>query len=466
MKQNIKNIALALAMTTATVAGGSAAAQGDPEWRLLWTTSDLPNPEGVTYDRERNVLFFSNQYLQGDPGAASIGQMTLNGAVIEQDWVSGLNEPKGIAINGNKLFVSDVTELVEIDIAAGEIVNRYPGPDAKFLNDVVIDDDGNVYVSDMFISAIYKLDTDGNFGVWLQDPVLENPNGILIDDGSLILASWGGFSDGNPMAAPDGGLVQVSLADKSITKLSAETFGNLDGLQKLGDDGYLVSDWIAGGVLSWSPETGALGLIDTPQSSGDIAYVADQEVIYVPMALQGEVRAYGRVNPDRDLGVRRDGSYYTRLEWTNATLDTPLYWAGNLNDDDTARNGGSWGAPTTGPAEAILSFFGEPQTVKRIKLFHNVGATISPLDELAKSINIYVSNDSDLQRIGDKDADLSQQNWQKVIGAELEQREGWFEFVLDEPVEARYVRLELVENFGTPPDRPFTETNEIKLYAK
>ena len=36
------------------------------------------------------------------------------------------------------------------------------------------------------------------------------------------------------------------------------------------------------------------------------------------------------------------------------------------------------------------------------------------------------------------------------------------EIVLDEPVEARFVRMDLLENFGTP--IPWTETSEIKIY--
>jgi len=45
----------------------------------------------------------------------------LNGSIIELNWIAGLNAPKGMAIYDNssgssKLYVSDITDLVEIDI--------------------------------------------------------------------------------------------------------------------------------------------------------------------------------------------------------------------------------------------------------------------------------------------------------------------------------------------------------------
>ena len=68
---------------------------------------------------------------------------------------------KGLAISndGNKLYVSDITDLVEIDIASGKIIKRFNGPGSSFLNDVVADNLGNIYVSDTGTNTIYKLDT-------------------------------------------------------------------------------------------------------------------------------------------------------------------------------------------------------------------------------------------------------------------------------------------------------------------
>ena len=43
------------------------------------------------------------------------------------------------------------------------------------------------------------------------------------------------------------------------------------------------------------------------------------------------------------LGVRTDGSYYTRIEWASHTETDPMLWVLNVIDDDVERNGGTWG---------------------------------------------------------------------------------------------------------------------------
>ena len=134
----------------------------------LWETpNDLKNPESVAYAPEQNVLFVSNvngKPTQKDQNGFISKVSPANGSIIELNWVTGLNAPKGIAISNNKstLYVSDITDLVEINIDNGKIMKRFNAPGSAFLNDVVSDNQGNIYVSDTGTNTIYKLDT--NFG--------------------------------------------------------------------------------------------------------------------------------------------------------------------------------------------------------------------------------------------------------------------------------------------------------------
>jgi hypothetical protein len=65
----------------------------------------------------------------------------------ELDWIKGLNALKGMAIYNNnissKLYVSDITDLIEIDIEGRKITNHFNAPGSAFLNDVALDDQGN-----------------------------------------------------------------------------------------------------------------------------------------------------------------------------------------------------------------------------------------------------------------------------------------------------------------------------------
>ena len=164
------------------------------------------------------------------------------------------------------------------------------------------------------------------------------------------------------------------------------------------------------------------------------------------------------------IGVRRDGSYYTRIEWASHTESDPTFWVVNLIRDDTERCGGTWGANTMGPASVVLSFFGETQTVSRVRIFRNVGLDISILEELAKTIDIYFSDTDEPRRLRRKEDKIDSVPWQFIMRVAMEKAEGWQEILLPQAVKAKYLRFDLVENHGTPPDIPWTETSEIKLY--
>src|SRR5919199_3412421 len=182
---------------------------GQTKVNKLWETpSSLKNPESVAYAPKQNVLFVSN--VNGKPDQKDqngfISKVSpSNGSIIELNWVTGLNAPKGIAISndGSKLYVSDITDLVEIDIASGNIIKRFNAPGSAFLNDVVSDNQGNIYVSDTGTNTIYKLDTNtkdnngtSSLQVWLQNPQLNGPNGLHVDNNKnrLIVASLGDLS--------------------------------------------------------------------------------------------------------------------------------------------------------------------------------------------------------------------------------------------------------------------------------
>lgn len=166
------------------------------------------------------------------------------------------------------------------------------------------------------------------------------------------------------------------------------------------------------------------------------------------------------------VGVRRDGSYYTRIEWASHTESDPCFWVCNVIWDDTERSGGTWGAHTMGPADVVLGFFGETQEVGKIRFFTNVGLPISILEELARQINVYVSATDEPRKLRTKDDKIDGVAWTKVAEFFPEKKEAWQELVLDKPVKAKFVRFELVENFGTPPEIDWTEVSEIKIYPK
>ena len=248
------------------------------------TTQDLKVPESVLYDAERDILFISN--INGSPleknGKGFISRITLTGEIENLEWVTGLNAPKGSGIWQNKLYVTDIDELVEIDIEAGLIVNKYPAENAVFLNDITVDDSGNVYVSDMSAenSIIYKF-FDGKLEIWLQDEQISQPNGLFAEKGKLFVGTGDGF------------LKSIDLTDKSITILAETGFG-IDGVQGDGKGNFLVSDWQGKtAFVSFSGEvTELLNTANSNINSADIEFIPEKKLLLIPTFFDNRVIAY------------------------------------------------------------------------------------------------------------------------------------------------------------------------------
>ena len=117
--------------------------------------------------------------------------MSTDGNIIEK-WIDKLNAPKGLTISKDKLYIADVDELIEVDIATAKITNKYKGYGSVCMNDVTHDKYGNVYVGDTYNDTIYRLNQFGQLPTWFYSPGLA-PNGIHIDneEGNLIVGSWG-----------------------------------------------------------------------------------------------------------------------------------------------------------------------------------------------------------------------------------------------------------------------------------
>lgn len=261
--------------------------------KLLWETKGLAQPESVVVDPATGAVYVSNivgAVMQKD-GNGFIAKLSGDGKILTKQWVKGLDAPTGLALHDRTLYVADVDQLVEINAASGEILKRYPAKGAVFLNDVAVDADGVVYVSDTPTNTIWRL-KDGSFEPWLANDKLNGPNGLLVQGDSLIVASLGRIpSVGQKQELA--GLSVVSLKDQSVTPLgNGKPIGNLDGLQLLQPGVYLVTDWAAGALYRVDAKGNAEQLIDLNQGSADLAYLPDKKTVLVPMMLDNSLVAY------------------------------------------------------------------------------------------------------------------------------------------------------------------------------
>ncbi len=263
------------------------------EFSKLWEANTLEAPESVILNSETNEFYVSN--VSGQPAEKNemgfISVLDSQGGIKNKKWITGLNAPKGMAIYQNQLFIADIDRVVVVDIKTGQIIRIYDAEGATFLNDVETDLNGNVYITDTFGgNAIYQI-KDGTIDLWLKDDRLNYPNGLSIRDDKLFVSTWGVVTNPETFETEvPGMLLAVDLEEKSISMVTSP-FGNLDGLQEL-DGTFLVSDWIAGRILSVDSNGSTKELIDLNAGSADILYLQEQEILLVPQMLDGSLTAY------------------------------------------------------------------------------------------------------------------------------------------------------------------------------
>jgi sugar lactone lactonase YvrE len=268
-----------------------AAAAAAP--RLLWEAKGLAQPESVVQDPATGAIYVSNiaGAIMQKNGNGFIAKLRPDGTVITREWVKGLNAPTGLALHDRTLYVADVDELVEINVASGEIAKRHEAKGAIFLNDVAVGDDGTVYASDTPMNTIWRL-KDGNFEPWLANDALNGPNGLLVQGGKLIVAAFGKLP-GEGQKQELGGLFAVDVEDQSLSKLAnGELIGNLDGLQALQPGIYLVTDWAAGGLYRVDAKGKAERLLKLGKASADFIYFPDKKTALIPIMLNNSLVAY------------------------------------------------------------------------------------------------------------------------------------------------------------------------------
>jgi outer membrane protein assembly factor BamB len=255
-----------------------------------WTIGNLDQPESAIASIDGKFIYISN--INGQPtelnGKGYISRASIDGDMLDQHWVKGLDAPKGLAISGQSLYVADMKNLVEINIKTGKIVNVYKAPNAKMLNDVTVTEDGNVYVSDLLEGTIHRL-SQSKFEPWFKSTALPHPNGLYSHQGELLVASWGKGMNSDFSTATPGDLYRLDLNIQNLTPVATGYhLGNLDGVVAVKDAIY-VSDWITGELFQLKGKERKRVLTLKP-GLADIG--ATQDMLLAPMMMDNELSAW------------------------------------------------------------------------------------------------------------------------------------------------------------------------------
>jgi len=273
----------------ALIAVLSLSPQIQSSWKI---ESDLSTPESCYYDEGSQHLFVSN--IVGQPtdkdGQGYISLYTADGKLKKLKWLDELDAPKGMRADAHTLWVSNITELISIDIKTAKIISRIQIPDSKFLNDIAIDKNSNVYVSDTTGSKIYKI-TNGKISILIEGVEADGPNGLLVQGEDLVVAAWG-MPEADWSTKTPGHLYKINLQTKSKTNITSVPLGNLDGLEIDSKGNFIVSDWVAGKVYRVSPNGKSELILEGINNSADIGYIPTAATLIVPSMGDSKVFAY------------------------------------------------------------------------------------------------------------------------------------------------------------------------------
>ena len=253
------------------------------QYELLekWESDSLLKvPESVLFDKANQILYVSN--IDGtDPwkadGKGSIAKVGLDGKIIAAEWVSGLNAPKGMGIYNGKLYAADLGYIAVIDIASGKIEKNIPIQGATGLNDISIDPNGVIYVTEYLAKKLYKI---ANEKAELIAENLTQPNGVLFHNNELFLL------DGT-------GMFKVNT-DKSLAKITDGMEGGVDGIENIEGNSFIVSCW-EGALWQVNADGTKHLLMDTrkeKRSTADIGFDPATKTVYVPTFFRNTVVAY------------------------------------------------------------------------------------------------------------------------------------------------------------------------------
>lgn len=287
----MKNLISVFVIATTLISVGCAneaqeteVAQDTPKQKI----SGLKTPESVVQGKDGRIFISEiNEWDKAD-GQITVIDTSGNASV----FTKGLDDPKGLAIIGENLFVADKNKIIKITpdgktsvFVATEAFAVTP----QFFNDLEADPQGNLYVSDSGDimgtgkgGIIYKIDANGQVKLLIdgkQDERVMAPNGLLADDTGDVLI-YVDFTSGV--------LYTYNQKTQALTDI-AEGFGGGDGVVHHSNGTMYVSDWKNGKVFSINTKGDVSLLKEGYQSAADIAITKDEAYLMVPDMKAGEL---------------------------------------------------------------------------------------------------------------------------------------------------------------------------------
>jgi sugar lactone lactonase YvrE len=256
-------------------------------------------PESVLYDAAADRYLVSN--INGKPVDVDdngyISELTPDGSVKNAKFIAGgvnkvkLDAPKGLALVGNELWVTDLTRVRKFDAKTGAPRGEIALPEATFANDIVAAPDGRVFVADSGIklgangfeptgsAQVIVISKGGKAKTLAKSKELGGPNGLVWGPKGLLVNTF--------LAAEVYRLNDAGAREDVLTVPK----GGLDGMQLLGD-ALWVSSWEAQTVYRGTLSGNFEPVITNVKGPADFGYDSKRNRLLLPRFMEDLVEVY------------------------------------------------------------------------------------------------------------------------------------------------------------------------------
>lgn len=290
---------------TASAADGVATGVASSPARFLRNVIGFQGPESATYDPDQDVFFVSNMtgYGSAVDGNGYIARMSAGNPDSVQVFIEGgrngatLDAPKGMAVQGDTLWVADISVLRGFDRHSGAPVGTIDLKPFGVVqaNDVALGPDGTIRVTDTGIvmgkdgvvyqaaDKIFVVGPGRAVRVAASGTQLRRPNGVTWDSVGKrwIVVSFDPFV----------GEVATFPADMSSRTVIRRGTGQLDGVAVLPNGTILFSSWADSSIHALSGGRDVQIVREVPVPA-DIGIDTRRLHLAIPLSMLGRVQLW------------------------------------------------------------------------------------------------------------------------------------------------------------------------------
>ena len=272
---------------------------------LALQVTGLKNPAGFIVDPATGAYYIANE--NGGPTERDnngfITKLDETGKVLKLKFIEGgtagvtLHSPKGQAILGKTLYVSDISTVRTFDLATGRPLSDIDLSALKvdFLTGLAMDGAGLLYIADTGSNTILKVDTrrGSKPAVFVKDAALAGPHGLAVNPatGSLVAVSW---NEGKIFEIARDGALKMLFSNSFFNA----RFSNLAGVDFDAFGNMYVSDFTQGKVMRIDPEFRIQTIAEFLTTPASVGIDRKNHLILIPY-LAGNVAEMNGLGRDR-----------------------------------------------------------------------------------------------------------------------------------------------------------------------